>query len=133
MNPPRVYPCSPSWTLLLPPSPYPPSGSSQCTSPKHPVKRKKSRASAHFFFFLIGFLFFAVELYELFVYVGEWHLADYHLHIFFPFGRLSFCFVSDFLCCMKVFKFRSKFYIFASISFAFWRQIQRILSKSFLF
>ena len=28
---------SPSWTLLPPPSPYHPSGSSQCTSPKHPV------------------------------------------------------------------------------------------------
>ena len=27
----------PSWTLLPPPSPYHPSGSSQCTSPKHPV------------------------------------------------------------------------------------------------
>ena len=37
MNLPQVYPCSPSWTLLPPPSPYPPSGSSQCTSPKHPV------------------------------------------------------------------------------------------------
>ena len=37
MNPPRVYMCSPSWTLLPPRSPYPPSGSSQCTSPKHPV------------------------------------------------------------------------------------------------
>ena len=37
MNPPRVYTCSPSWTLLPPPSPYHPSGSSQCTSPKHPV------------------------------------------------------------------------------------------------
>ena len=36
MNPPQVYPYSPSWTLLPPPSPYPPSGSSQCTSPKHP-------------------------------------------------------------------------------------------------
>ena len=34
MNLPQVYPCSPSWTLLHPPSPYPPSGSSQCTSPK---------------------------------------------------------------------------------------------------
>ena len=31
------YTCSPSWTLLPPPSPYHPSGSSQCTSPKHPV------------------------------------------------------------------------------------------------
>ena len=33
MNPPQVYMCSPSWTLLPPPSPYHPSGSSQCTSP----------------------------------------------------------------------------------------------------
>ena len=37
MNPPQVYMCSPSWTLLPPPSTYHPSGSSQCTSPKHPV------------------------------------------------------------------------------------------------
>jgi len=37
MNPPQVYLCSPSWTLLPPPSPHPPSVSSQCTSPKHPV------------------------------------------------------------------------------------------------
>ena len=37
MNPPQVYMCSPSWTLLPPPSPYHRSGSSHCTSPKHPV------------------------------------------------------------------------------------------------
>ena len=37
MNLPQVYMCSPSWTLLPPPSPYHRSGSSQCTSPKHPV------------------------------------------------------------------------------------------------
>ena len=37
MNPPQVYMYSPSWTLLPPPSPYHPSGSSQCTSPKRPV------------------------------------------------------------------------------------------------
>ena len=37
MNPPRVYMCSQSWTPLPPPSPYHPSGSSQRTSPKHPV------------------------------------------------------------------------------------------------
>ena len=29
--------CSPSWTPLPPPSPHHPSGSSQCTSPKHPA------------------------------------------------------------------------------------------------
>ena len=34
MHPPWVYTCSPSWTPLPPPSPYHPSGSSQCTSPK---------------------------------------------------------------------------------------------------
>ena len=37
MHPPRVYTCFPSWTPLPPPSPYHPSGSSQCTSPKLPV------------------------------------------------------------------------------------------------
>ena len=37
MNPPQAYMCSPSRTLLPPPSPYHPSGSSQCTSPKHPA------------------------------------------------------------------------------------------------
>ena len=37
MNPPQVYMCGPPWTLLPPPSLYHPSGSSQCTSPKHPV------------------------------------------------------------------------------------------------
>ena len=36
-NPPWVYMCSPSWTPLPPPSPSHPSGSSQCTSPEHPV------------------------------------------------------------------------------------------------
>ena len=37
MKPTQVYMCSPSQTPLPPPSPYHPSGSSQCTSPKQPV------------------------------------------------------------------------------------------------
>ena len=37
LNPPWVYMCSPSWTPLPPSSPFCPSGSSQCTSPEHPV------------------------------------------------------------------------------------------------
>ena len=37
MNPPLVYTCSQSWTPLPPPTPKQPSGSSQYTSPKHPV------------------------------------------------------------------------------------------------
>ena len=48
MNPPQVYLCSPSWTLLPPPSPYPPSGSSQCTSPKHPVLCIEPGLATHF-------------------------------------------------------------------------------------
>ena len=37
LNLPWVYMCSPSWTPLPPPFPSHPSGSSQCTSPEHPV------------------------------------------------------------------------------------------------
>ena len=48
MNPPRVYTCSPSWTPLPPPSPYHPSGSSQCISPEHPVSCIKPGLAIHF-------------------------------------------------------------------------------------
>ena len=37
LNQPQLYMCSPFCTPLPPPSPYHPSGSSQCTSPKNPV------------------------------------------------------------------------------------------------
>ena len=37
MNPPQVYMSSQSWTPLPPPTPYHLSGSSPCTSPRHPV------------------------------------------------------------------------------------------------
>ena len=50
MNPPRVYMCSPSWTPLLPPSLYHPSGSSQCTSPKHPVSCIEPGQVIHFLY-----------------------------------------------------------------------------------
>ena len=48
MNPPWVYTCSPSCTPLLPPSPYHPSGSFQCTSAKHPVSCIKPGLAIHF-------------------------------------------------------------------------------------
>ena len=48
MNPPLVYTCSPSWTPLPPPSPFHPSGSSQCTSPKHPVSCIEPGLEIHF-------------------------------------------------------------------------------------
>ena len=50
MNPPRVYMCSPSWTSLPPSSPYHPSGSSQCTSPKHPVSCIEPRLAIRFLY-----------------------------------------------------------------------------------
>ena len=48
MNLSQVYMCFPSWTLLPPPSPYHPSGSSQCTSPKHPVSCIERGLASHF-------------------------------------------------------------------------------------
>ena len=48
MNLPRVYTCSPSWTPLPPPSTYHPTGSSQCTSPKHPVSCIEPGLAIHF-------------------------------------------------------------------------------------
>ena len=53
MNPPRVYMCSQSWTPLPPPSPYHLSGSSQCTSPKHPVSCIEPRLAIHFLYDII--------------------------------------------------------------------------------
>ena len=41
MNQPWVYMCSPSWNPLSPPSPSHPSGSSQYTSPEHPISCTK--------------------------------------------------------------------------------------------
>ena len=48
MNLPRVYTCSPSWSPLPLPSLNHPSGSSQCTSPKHPVSCIKPRLVIRF-------------------------------------------------------------------------------------
>ena len=50
MNPPQVYMSSQSWT---PPSPYHLSGSSQCTSPKHPV----SNLDWWFVSYMIAYMF----------------------------------------------------------------------------
>ena len=53
MNPPQVYTCFPSWTSLPPPSPYHPSGSSQCASPKHPVSCIEPGLAIHFVYDII--------------------------------------------------------------------------------
>ena len=48
MNPPQVYMSSQPWTPLPPLSPYHLSGSSQCTSPKHPASCIEPRLAIHF-------------------------------------------------------------------------------------
>ena len=48
MNQLWVYMCSQSWTHLPLPSTYHLSGSSQCTSPKHPVHYIEHRLAIHF-------------------------------------------------------------------------------------
>ena len=53
MNLPRVYMCSQSWTPHSPPSPYHPSGSSQCTNPKHPVSCIEPGLVTHFIYDII--------------------------------------------------------------------------------
>ena len=53
MNLPWVYTTySPSGTLLPPPSPYHLSGSSQCTSPKHPVSCVKPGLVIRFIYYI---------------------------------------------------------------------------------
>ena len=53
MNPSQVYMCSPSLTFLPPPSPFHPSGSSQCTSPRHPVSCIKPELATRFIYDII--------------------------------------------------------------------------------
>ena len=48
MNLPRVYMSSQTWTPLPPPTPYHLSGSSPCTSPKHPVSCIEHRLAIRF-------------------------------------------------------------------------------------
>ena len=48
MNPPQVYTSSQSWIPLPPPNPYHLSGSSPCTSPKHPVSCIEHRLAIRF-------------------------------------------------------------------------------------
>ena len=47
-KPPRVYTSSQSWIPLPPPTPYHLSGSSPCTSPKHPVSCIERRLTIRF-------------------------------------------------------------------------------------
>ena len=101
MNPPSVYTCSPSWTPFPPPSPYHPSGSSQCTNPKRPVSCIKPGLAIHFlhdiihvsmpFFQIIPPSPFSTESKRLFyTYVSlllshiqgyRYHLSKFHIYV----------------------------------------------------
>ena len=52
MNQPWVYMCSPSWPSLPSPSPSHPSGSSQCTSPEHPVSCMEPGSISHMIMYM---------------------------------------------------------------------------------
>ena len=52
-SPTGIQVCSSSWTSVPPPSLYHPSGSSQCTSPKHPVSCIEPRMAICFLYDII--------------------------------------------------------------------------------
>ena len=67
--------------------------------------------------------FLCMLMYVVYVY---WILTlywSYHLKYFLPFSRLPFCFVNDFLCCLKAFKFNYFIY------FWFWKCIRIWIEK----
>jgi hypothetical protein len=125
MNPPQVYMCSPSCMPLPEPSPYHPSGSSQCTSPKHPVSCIKPGLVIHF-------------LYDI-------------IHVSMPFSQIIppspspteskrlFCTsVSLLLSCIQGYRYHlSKFHIYALVYctgvFSFWLTSFCIIGSSFIY
>ena len=122
MNLPRVYTCSRSWTPLPPPSPYRLSGSSQCTSPKHPVSCIEPRLAICF-------------LYDI-------------IHVSMPFSqiippspteskRLFYTSVSLLLSRIQGYRFHlSKFHIYVLVflywCFSFWLTSLCIIGSSFI-
>ena len=84
MNLPQAYMCSPSLTLLPPPSPYHPSGSSQYTSPKLPVFCIEPGLAIHFLYDIIHVLMagilFTTEPPGKPIYMYIQTYVDIHIH-----------------------------------------------------
>ena len=91
MHLPQVYMCSQSWTPLPPPSPYHPSGSSQCTSPKLPVSWIEPGLAIHFLYNIIYIWISSNEVDETGAYYTEWS----KLEIKTPFWYFAFLFLGD--------------------------------------
>ena len=100
--------------LNPPPSPYHPSGSSQCTSPKHPVSCIEPGLATHFIHVILHLLpsfYWVVCLFVCFWYWAAWTFCIFWRLIpvscfigkyFLPFWGLCFHFVYGFLCCVKL-------------------------------
>ena len=61
MNQPWVYMSPPSWTPVPPPSPFHPSGSSQCTSPECPVSCIKPGLAIYFTYVIYMFQCYSLK------------------------------------------------------------------------
>ena len=77
-------------------------------------------------------LFFAVELYEFFMYFGYQPLFRYMIcKYFLSFSRLPVHFVNSFICCTEVFSLiQSHLLNFAFIAFAFGVRSKEIITKT---
>ena len=118
MNQPWVYMCSPSWTPLPPLSPSHPSGSSQCTSPEHPVSCIESGLTIYFAYDNIhvsmlfsqiipplpspteskSLFFMSVSLSLSRIKGHRYHLSEFHIYIrywCFSFWLTSLCIISS--------------------------------------
>ena len=71
--------------------------------------------------FLCDADYFAIQLYESFIYLGYQSLIGYMIcKYFLPFNRLCFTFVDGFLCCSEAFSFDIiPLIYFAFIAFSF--------------
>ena len=88
--------------------------------------RKKMSISIFCPFFNHFFFFFTLSCKSCSYILDTTLYWLYHLQIFSPIQWLSFYFVDDFLCCVKVFKFNQVLFIFVSTLFALGELIQNI-------
>ena len=73
----------PSWLSLPSPSPSHPSGSSQCTSPEHPLSCIKPGLVIYFFFFFfLHFILFYFIFFIVVDFVIHWNETAMGLHVF---------------------------------------------------